>query len=92
MSAPLSDTPPEVEEVQIALLRDLPPWHNLHVAAGMWDAARRLMLAGLRAEDPDAPPEVLQRRLMDLLLGPEIAARVYGAVAMGEGTWRNNPA
>jgi len=89
MTAPLSDTPPEVEEVQFALLRDLPPWHNLRLAAGMWDAARRLMLAGLRAEDPDASPETLQRRLMDLLLGPEAAARVYGEAETVGGSWRN---
>ncbi len=75
--------------MQIALLRDLPPWHNLHLTAGMWDAARRLMLAGLRVEDPDASPEILRRRLMDLLLGPEAAARVYGAAETVGGSWRN---
>jgi hypothetical protein len=78
VSAPLSDTPREVEEVQIALLRDLPPWHNLHLVAGMYEAARRLSLAGLRREYPDASEAELQRRLMDLFLGPELAGAAYG--------------
>jgi hypothetical protein len=76
-TAPLSDTPPEAEEIQIALLRDLPPRRNLHLAAEFWDAARELMLSGLRYEYPHALPAFLQRRLMDLMLGPEVAAGVY---------------
>ncbi len=78
MNAPLSDTSPDAEEFQIALLRDLPAWHNLHLVAGLYDTGRQLMLAGLRRDHPSASAAELQRRLMDLLLGSELAARVYG--------------
>ncbi len=40
--------------------------------------ARELALAGLRRRHPDATPEELRRCLADLVLGPELAAQVYG--------------
>ena len=39
---------------------------------------RTLRVAGLRQRYPDDSPAQRQRRLADLLLGPELAARVYG--------------
>jgi hypothetical protein len=40
--------------------------------------ARQMALVGLRRRHPDASPEELRRRLADMLLGPELAARAYG--------------
>jgi hypothetical protein len=37
-----------------------------------------LALAGLRQRHPDDTPAQRRRRLADLLLGPELAACVYG--------------
>lgn len=42
------------------------------------DVVKTMMLAGLRDRYPDDPPEKIRRRLADLLLGPELAAKVYG--------------
>jgi hypothetical protein len=39
---------------------------------------RTLALSGLRQRHPSATPEELRRRLADLLLGPTLAAQVYG--------------
>ena len=36
------------------------------------------MLSGLRESFPKETPEMLQRRLADLLLGEELAQKVYG--------------
>jgi hypothetical protein len=47
-------------------------------------AARELALAGLRRRHPAAGPEELCRRLAELLLGPELAARAYGPEPGGE--------
>ncbi len=41
-------------------------------------SARLLALAGLRSQYPQAGEAELQRRLAGLLLGEEIAAKVYG--------------
>jgi len=41
-------------------------------------AVRRLALSGLRTRHPEATSQELRRRLADLLLGPDLAAQVYG--------------
>jgi hypothetical protein len=40
-----------------------------------------LAIAGLRSRYPEAPPEELQRRLADLLLGASLAELAYGPLA-----------
>ena len=37
-----------------------------------------MLLSGLRSRHPDDPPEMIDRRLAGLLLGEELARRVYG--------------
>jgi hypothetical protein len=44
----------------------------------MNQTVRTLALSGLRQRHPQATLEELRRRLADLLLGSELAARVYG--------------
>jgi hypothetical protein len=72
------DTRPEAERVQIELLRQAPAWRKLHLLAQMNSTVRTFALSGLRARYPHAAPAELRRRLADLCLGPELAARVYG--------------
>jgi hypothetical protein len=40
---------------------------------------RKLAVAGLRERFPGASPEELHRRLAFLLLGPELASKIYGS-------------
>lgn len=72
------DTQPEAEQVQIELLRQAPAWRKLHMVGEMHQALCLLALSGLRQRYPQASEGELRRRLADLLLGPELAARVYG--------------
>lgn len=72
------DTHPDVERKQIELLRQMPPWRKLQLANQMTQACRTLALAGLRHRHPEASPDELHRRLADLVLGSELAFRVYG--------------
>jgi hypothetical protein len=46
--------------------------------AEMGQTVRTLAMAGLRQRHPDDTPAQRRRRLADLLLGPELATRVYG--------------
>ncbi len=73
-----SDTRPEAERVLIELLRQAPPHRKLEMVAQMNETVRTLALSGLRQRYPQATPEELRRRLADLLLGPELAEKVYG--------------
>ena len=72
------DTRPEAEAVLIGLLRQAPPWRKLIMVGQLNQAVRTLALSGLRTRHPEATPQELRRRLADLLLGPDLAAQVYG--------------
>jgi hypothetical protein len=78
MIRPPSDTSPDAERVQIELLRRTSPARKLELVGQLNETVRALALAGLRLRHPDASPEELRRRLADLVLGPELAAKVYG--------------
>jgi hypothetical protein len=79
MGHPLSeDTSPEAERVQLDILRRLPPWRKVQMVADGWECSRELALAGLRQRHPEASELALQRRLARLMLGDELALKVYG--------------
>lgn len=83
--APLfPDTRPEAEAVLIGLLRQAPPWRKLHMVGQLNQTVRTLALSGLRQRYPEATSQELRRRLADLLLGPDLAARVYGPLEVQE--------
>ena len=75
----LSDTAPKIEQIQLEHLRQMPAWRKLALVAEMNQTVRALALAGLRQRYPDEGTSQQQRRLADLLLGPELAARAYGS-------------
>lgn len=45
---------------------------------GLSEMVRTLALSGLHTRHPEAGGARLQRRLADLLLGPDLAAKAYG--------------
>ena len=71
------DTDPEIEKVQIEGLRQMPAWRKLAMVGSMNRMVRALALAGLRERYPDDTPAQRRRRLADLVLGPELAARAH---------------
>ena len=78
------DAPPEIEQFQIEHLRQMPPWRKMELVGQMYRTLITLALAGLRERHPDDTPDQRRRRLADLVLGPELAARVYGPFAEEE--------
>jgi hypothetical protein len=79
-----SDTTPEAERLQVQGLRQMPPWRKMALVGEMNRTVCALALAGLRQRFPDETPAVRRRRLADLLLGPELAARAYGPLQEGD--------
>jgi hypothetical protein len=73
-----SDTHPDIEALQIQLLRETPGWRKMEMLAELNAAARLLALSGLRQRYPDASENELQRRLAGLLFGENLAEKVYG--------------
>lgn len=84
MSALFSDTHPKVEALQIELWRQASPTRKMHMLAQLNASARLLALTGLRSRFPNATQAELRRRLADLLLGEELARKVYGALNRAE--------
>jgi hypothetical protein len=77
MESRLSDTHRDAERVQIELMRQAPPWRKLYLLGQLNQTVKLMALSGLRQRHPQATEEELRRRLADLLLGVELAARVY---------------
>jgi hypothetical protein len=76
----LSDTRPEVTAIQLNLLRQASPARKLVMLGQMNQTVKVLALAGLRSRYPGESSVQLRRRLADLILGPELACKVYGPI------------
>jgi hypothetical protein len=73
-----SDTAPQVEDLQIQLMRDLPAWRKLRMLSELNASGRLMAMAGLRRRHPQAQESELRRRLADLLLGADLARQAFG--------------
>ena len=80
MSVLYSDTHPKIEALQIQLLRQATPTRKMEMLAQLNASARTLALTGLRSRYPQAGEAELRRRLAGLLLGEELARKVYGEI------------
>ena len=77
----ISDTHPKIERIQLELMRQAPVWKKLNMVGQMYQTTKLLSLSGLRQRYPEASDAQLRRRLADLLLGPELAAKAYGPMS-----------
>jgi hypothetical protein len=73
-----ADTHPDAERVLIELWRAASAARKVAMVLSANRTARALALTGLRERHPCESPARLERRLADLWLGPELAARAYG--------------
>ena len=81
MSVLSSDTHPKMEAFQIELWRQATPTRKMEMLAQLNTSARTLALMGLRSRYPQAREAELRRRLAGLLLGEELASKVYGELS-----------
>jgi hypothetical protein len=72
------DTRPEAELVLIDLLRRASPARKMAMVLDANRTARLLVLTGLRERHPMESDALLQRRMADLWLGHDLAAKAYG--------------
>jgi hypothetical protein len=84
MNSYYSDTHPDMEALQIRLIREAPAWRKMEMLVSLNASARELALAGLRRRHPNASEAELRRRLADILLGQELATKVYGKSTYAE--------
>jgi hypothetical protein len=72
-----SDTDPIIENLQIELIRSMPPWKKFAIWNDLNKTVRLFALSGIKDRFPEAPPEQLKRLLAERILGPEIVKKVY---------------
>ena len=78
MSALFPDTHPKMEALQIQLWRQASPTRKMQMVAQLNQSARLLALTGLHSQYPQASEVELRFKLACLLLGDELARKVYG--------------
>lgn len=74
----MNDTSEAAAEVQVRVLRAMSASRKIGLVEDANRTARRLALAGIGLRFPDASQEERLRLLMDIVLGADLAKRVYG--------------
>ena len=77
MSALYSDTDPKIEQMQIEFIRRMPAWKKFAIVDGLNETVKTLALSGIKQRHPKATPQQIQRMLAELMLGTELARKVY---------------
>jgi hypothetical protein len=77
MSNLFSDTHPRAEKIQIELIRHMPAWKKFAIVDGLNETVRNLALSGIQQRNPNATPQQVHRMLAELMLGKDMAQRVY---------------
>jgi hypothetical protein len=78
MSTLSADTDPRIEKIQIEIIRRMPPWKKLTLVDDLNETVKALAISGLKQRHPNASPEQIRRMLAELMLGAELAGKVYG--------------
>jgi hypothetical protein len=78
MTTLFPDTNPKAEAVLIRLLREAPSWRKLEMVDQLNQSVKLMALTGLRQRYQHDSEDKLRRRLAGLLLGDELARKVYG--------------
>ncbi|MBN2354836.1 hypothetical protein JXO59_01920 [candidate division KSB1 bacterium] len=77
MTTLFSDTHPKMEALQIELIRRMPSWKKMAIVESLGETVKALALDGIRQRHPEATPEQLRRIFAEIILGTELARKVY---------------
>lgn len=77
MTALYSDTHPKMEALQIQLIRRMPMWKKFAVVDSLNQTVKTLAICGIKQRHPAATAEQVHRMLAELILGKELARKVY---------------
>jgi len=72
-----TDTHPKIEQMQIAAIRRMPSWKKISIMDGLNETVKTLAITGIKQRNPNATPAQVRRMLAELMLGTELARKVY---------------
>jgi hypothetical protein len=75
------DTSPEIERLQIERWRQMSPAEKAAIVSGLTQAVFELAHAGIRIRHPDSSPRERFLRMAVIVLGSDLARRVYPEIA-----------
>ena len=73
-----SHTSPGARATVLEIYRKMPTWRKVELVEDANRTARQLAMIGLRSRHPGESTERLRRRLLGLVLGKELATKIYG--------------
>ena len=77
MTALFSDTHPKMEALQIQFIRRMPAWKKFSMVDDLNETVKTLAISSIKQRHPKASPAQIHRMLADLMLGAELAGKVY---------------
>ena len=77
MSVLSSDTHSKMEALQIEFIRRMPAWKKFSIVDGLNETVKTLATTGIKQRHPNATPLQIKRMLAELMLGQELARKVY---------------
>jgi len=66
-----------MEALQIQFIRRMPAWRKFSMVDSLNETVKTLAISGIKQRHPEAMPEQIHRMLADLILGAELARKVY---------------
>jgi hypothetical protein len=66
-----------MEALQIQFIRSMPAWRKFLMVDSLNETVKTLAMSGIKQRHPEATPEQVHRMLADLILGAELARKVY---------------
>ena len=67
-----------MEALQIEIIRRMPSWKKLAIVDSLNETVKSLAISGINQQHPGATPQEVHRLLAELMLGAELARKVYG--------------
>ena len=78
MSALFSDTHPKMEALQIQIIRHMPAWKKISIVNDLNATVKAMAVSGIKQRHPNATPQEVHLMLAEIILGAELARKVYG--------------
>jgi len=67
-----------MEALQIQVIRRMPAWKKIAIVDDLNETVKMLAVSGIKQRHPSATPEQVHRMLAELMLGEDLARKVYG--------------
>lgn len=77
MTTLFSDTHPDMEALYIQFIRRMPVWKKMSIVDGLNETVKTLAISGIKQRHPTATPEQIHRMPAEIMLGAELARKVY---------------